>query len=317
MTQDSLRQGKDELSSVRKRLRGLFTSVGIFSVCLNLLMLTGPLFMLQVYDRVLGSGSEATLLALIVIVAFLYLMMGLLDAVRSRVLTRVGARMQTQLEKRVFDASIRRSAVEAAVPGQTNPMDDLSALQRFLGSPVMAAFFDLPFVPVFLFGIALFHPYLGILAVGGGAILVGMTLLNRAASQTPHSVAVRAESHSAQLAARLGAEAETVQSLGMQGAAFERWFKARHVALSHALQASDVTMSFSAVSKALRLFLQSAMLALGAWLVLQREVSSGAMIASSILLGRALQPVDLMVGQWSAVQRASRSWSNLAELLGA
>jgi ATP-binding cassette subfamily C protein len=315
MTIETLRKGKDELAASRRKSRGLFWSIGLFSLCLNMLMLTGPLFMLQVYDRVLGSGSEATLLALFVIVAFLYLVMGLLDGVRSRVLTRVGAHFQLDLEKRVFNASMHQSS-QGATAGAANPMDDLSAIQRFLASPVMGAMFDLPFVPVFLFGIALFHPYLGMLAVGGGAILVALTLINRATSQTPQSIASRAEQSSGQMAARLGAEAETVRSLGMQGAAFERWFKSRHVALSHAIQAADLTMSFSAMSKALRLFLQSAILALGAYLVLQREVSSGAMIASSILLGRALQPVDLMIGQWAAVQRAMRGWESLAELLG-
>jgi ATP-binding cassette subfamily C protein len=292
MTQDSIRQGKEELAQVRKRSRSLFIATGIFSVCLNALMLTGPLFMLQVYDRVLGSGSEATLIALFVIVGFLYLMMGLLDGVRSRVLTRIGARFQSDLEQRVFSASMRKSAIQQQQPGKASPMDDLTAIQRFLASPVMAALFDLPFV------------------------LVLVTLFNRSASKHPQSIATRAEAASAQMAARLGAEAESVRALGMERAAFERWFQSRKIAMSQGIQASDLTMSFTAMSKALRLFLQSAMLALGAWLVLQHEVSAGAMIASSILLGRALQPIDLMVGQWSAVQRANLGWSNLAELLG-
>lgn len=316
MTQDQIRQGKEELAQVRKCSRGLYIAVGVFSLCLNALMLTGPLFMLQVYDRVLGSGSEATLVALFIIVGFLYLMMGLLDGVRSRVLTRIGARFQSDLEKRVFNASMRRASTEPQHMSKLSPMDDLSAVQRFLASPIMAALFDLPFVPVFLFGIAVFHPYLGYLAVGGGAVLVLLTLLNRAASLHPQTIAGRAEATSAQMASRLNAEAESIRALGMQGAAFHRWFQSRKVAMSCGVQAADLTMTFTAMSKALRLFLQSAMLALGAWLVLRHEVSPGAMIASSILLGRALQPVDLMIGQWSSVQRALLGWSNLAELLG-
>lgn len=314
MTQDQIRQGKEELTQIRKRSRNLYMAIGGFSLCLNALMLTGPLFMLQVYDRVLGSGSEATLVALFAIVGFMYLMMGLLDGVRSRVLTRIGARFQSDLEERVFVASMR-----SASTGQhdsASPMDDLSSIQRLLASPVMAALFDLPFVPVFLFGIAVFHPFLGYLAVGGGAVLVLVTLLNRTASRHPQAIAERADAVSTQMASRLGAEAEAILSLGMQGAAFRRWFQTRKIAMAHSVQAADITMTFTAMSKALRLFLQSAMLALGAWLVLQHEVSPGAMIASSILLGRALQPVDLMIGQWSAVQRALLGWSNLAELLG-
>ena len=316
MTQDKIRQGKEELAQVRSRSRGLYIATSLFSVCINALMLTGPLFMLQVYDRVLGSGSEATLVALFVIVAFLYLMMGLLDGVRSRVLTRIGARFQSDLEQRVFSASMRKSSTDQAQVGKASPMDDLSAIQRFLASPVMAAIFDLPFVPLFLFGIALFHPYLGVLAFVGGFVLVLVTLLNRAMSKHPQSIATRAEAAASQVAGRLGAEAETIRALGMERAAYERWFQMRKVAMSRGIRAADLTMSFSAMSKALRLFLQSTMLALGAWLVLRNELSAGAMIASSILLGRALQPIDLLVGQWSAVQRASLGWSNLSELLG-
>ncbi|RPE63174.1 ATP-binding cassette subfamily C protein [Pacificibacter maritimus] len=316
MTQDTLRQGKEELAHTRKQSRGLYLATGLFSICINVLMLTGPLFMLQVYDRVLGSGSEATLVALFAIVGFLYLMMGLLDGVRSRVLTRIGARFQVALEERVFKASMQRDAVGAQPQGKASEMDDLSAIKRFLSSPVMAAIYDLPFVPLFLFGIALFHPLLGYLAVGGGVVLVAVTLANRAMSQTPQNIAARAETFSSQMAARLGSEAEAIRALGMQGAAYKRWFRARKIAAHNRVQAADVTMSFAAMSKALRLFLQSAMLALGAWLVLQREISPGAMIASSILLGRALQPVDIMIGQWSSVQRAILGWTSLAELLG-
>jgi ATP-binding cassette subfamily C protein len=317
MTQDTFRQGAEELARIRKRSRRLYVATGIFSLCLNALMLTGPLFMLQVYDRVLGSGSEATLVALFAIVGFLYLMMGLLDGVRSRVLIRIGAQFQSDLEERVFNASMSRDAVHAQQQGRTSPMDDLSAIQRFLSSNVMAAIYDLPFVPVFLFGIALFHPYLGYLAVGGGMILVLVTLGNRALSQTPQNIATRADAFSSQMAMRLGREAEAIRALGMQRAVYRRWFNARETATQHRVQAADITMSFTALSKALRLFLQSAMLALGAWLVLQREVSPGAMIASSVLLGRALQPVDLMIGQWSAVQHAMSGWQNLSDLLGA
>jgi len=316
MTQDNIRQGKEELAQVCNRSRSLFVATGIFSICLNALMLTGPLFMLQVYDRVLGSGSEATLVALIVIVGFLYVMMGLLDAVRSRVLTRIAARFQSDLEQRVFRATLRRSSVDQQRPGKANPMDDLTSIQRFLASSVMAAVFDLPFVPLFLFGIILFHPYLGYLAIGGGFVLVLVTLINRAMSRHPQSTTTRAEAASSQMAYRLGSEAEAVRSLGMERTAYDRWFKSRTVAMSHSIRTSDLTMSFSAMSRALRLFLQSAMLALGAWLVLQQDISAGAMIASSILLGRTLQPIDVMVGQWGVVQRANLGWSNLSELLG-
>jgi len=317
MTQEQTRQGQHELASVRRRSRGLFWATGVFSVCVNLLMLTGPLFMLQVYDRVLGSGSEATLVALFVIVAFLYLMMGLLDGIRGRVLSRIAARFQSDLETRVFHAAMSRAARRPRDKSQSRAMDDLAALRRFFGSPAFSALYDLPFTPVFLLGIGLFHPYLGILAVGGGAVLVALALLHRAIAKPAQGAALQAETEAAQMASRMTTAAEALQALGMQEAAYRRWMRARGTALARSVTSEDTTHGFTAASRALRLFLQSAMLALGAWLVLQKDVSSGAMIASSILLGRALQPIDILIGQWNLAQHAQRAWADLSELLGA
>jgi PrtD family type I secretion system ABC transporter len=317
MTQEQTRQGQHELASVRRRSRGLFWATGVFSVCVNLLMLTGPLFMLQVYDRVLGSGSEATLVALFVIVAFLYLMMGLLDGIRGRVLSRIAARFQSDLETRVFHAAMSRAARRPRDKSQSRAMDDLAALRRFFGSPAFSALYDLPFTPVFLLGIGLFHPYLGILAVGGGAVLVTLALLHRAIAKPAQGAALQAETEAAQMASRMTTAAEALQALGMQEAAYRRWMRARGTALARSVTSEDTTHGFTAASRALRLFLQSAMLALGAWLVLQKDVSSGAMIASSILLGRALQPIDILIGQWNLAQHAQRAWADLSELLGA
>jgi len=317
MTQDQTRQGQHELASVRRRSRGLFWATGVFSVCVNLLMLTGPLFMLQVYDRVLGSGSEATLVALFVIVAFLYLMMGLLDGIRGRILSRIAARFQSDLETRVFHAAMSRAARKPRDKSQSRAMDNLAALRRFFGSPAFSALYDLPFTPVFLFGIGLFHPYLGMLAVGGGAVLVALALLHRAIAKPAQGAALQSETEAAQMASRMTTAAEALQALGMQEAAYRRWMRARGAALARSVTSEDTTHGFTAASRALRLFLQSAMLALGAWLVLQKDVSSGAMIASSILLGRALQPIDILIGQWNLVQHAQRAWADLSELLGA
>ncbi|WP_226551106.1 type I secretion system permease/ATPase [Celeribacter naphthalenivorans] len=316
MTQEDIRLGQRELSSVRRESRGLFWMSGVFSICINMLMLTGPLFMLQVYDRVLGSGSEATLLALFSIVAFLYLMMGLLDGTRAHILSRVAARFQSRLETRVFHATMAQAAHNPRESRKIRGMDNLTAIRRFFGSPALAALFDLPFTPLFLFGISLFHPYLGLLAVGGGAVLVGVALWHRSAAKSMQDAVIRAESEAAQTASRMTTAAEALAALGMKEAAYRRWLKARETALATSVASEDTTHGFTAASRALRLFLQSAMLALGAWLVLERQISPGAMIASSILLGRALQPVDLLIGQWNLLQHAQRGWGDLAELLG-
>jgi ATP-binding cassette subfamily C protein len=293
----------------------MYWLVGVFSVFVNMLMLTGPLYMMQVYDRVLGSRSEATLLALSLLVVFLYAMMGLLDLVRGRILRRVAANFQADLDKRVFDAMIRRSAVSNDKTAQTG-LSDLESIQRLIGSPVLTAAFDLPFTPVFLAGIALFHPYLGLLALGGGLILVGVALLNQIFSKAPQQKA-NAGSHQANLMSEsIRTEAEMIQAMGMRKAAFSRWKVLRDRSLADSVSATDTGGGFTTVTKSLRLFLQSAMLGLGAYLVLQNEVSAGAIIAGSILLGRALAPIEMGLGQWANVQRARKGWQNLAELLG-
>jgi len=306
--------GLAELRAARRKSRSLFWAVGVFSIFANILMLTGPIYMLQVYDRVLGSGSVATLVALTGLVAFLYGIMGLLDHARGRIMARVGARFQAGLDRRVFDAALRKAArhpEQASMAG----LRDLEAVQRMMISPVVMALFDLPWVPVFLFGITLFHPWLGYLALGGGAVLVLLTLANQMATRIPVIEANQAQAGADAMANHIVSEAEMVQAMGMRDAAFDRWQKARDAVLTRHLTASDLGGSFSAASKALRLFLQSAMLGLGAWLVIRGEVSPGAMIAASILLGRALAPIEQAIGNWALVQRATRGWSDLAQLL--
>lgn len=314
MTNNQFKNGFDELLAIRRRSRKLYWAVGIFSFFANMLMLTGPLYMMQVYDRVLGSRSEQTLVALSLLVLFLYGMMGLLDYSRGRIMARVGARFQAALDRRVFDAMIRRSAVAPDPVAQTG-LSDLESVQRLIASPVLMAAFDLPWTPIFLAGIALFHPWLGLLAIGGGAVLVCIALLNQVFSRAPQLQASIASHHAGMMSEEIRSEAEMIQSMGMRGAAFGRWKVARETALVETISANDVGGSFTSLTKTLRLFLQSAMLGLGAYLVLQGEVSPGAMIAGSILMGRALAPIELALGQWALVQRAKKGWDSLAELL--
>ncbi len=314
MTSTQIPPGREELRQARRQSRTLYWIVGVFSFFANLLMLTGPLYMLQVYDRVLGSRSVETLVALTLLVALLYGIMGVLDYSRGRIMARIGARFQAALDHRVFDAMIRRSAVAPDPAAQTG-LSDLESVQRLISSPVLMAAFDMPWTPVFLAGITLFHPWLGMLAIGGGVVLIVITLLNQMFSRGPVNKA-NVSSHKAGLVSEeIRTEAEMIQSMGMRGAAFQRWKVARDDSLGQSVSANDVTGTFTSLTKTLRLFLQSAMLGLGAYLVLQGEVTAGAMIAASILLGRALQPIELAIGQWPLVQRASKGWNSLAELL--
>ncbi|MBW6505118.1 MAG: type I secretion system permease/ATPase [Rhodobacteraceae bacterium] len=317
MTEPDRRQGLAELRAARAQSNGLFAAVFAFSVVVNLLMLTGPLYMLQIYDRVLGSQSEETLVALTVLVAFLFLCMGLLDHVRGRLMARVGAWFQGQLDARVFRAAVRRLALFPSDPLAAPAQRDLEAVQRFLASPVLMALFDLPWTALFIAAIFVFHPLLGWLAVGGGALLILVTLLNQWLTRAPLERTNRAAIGAERFAESLKAESEVMQALGMAGAGFARWQQARGLALNRTIASTDLIGLFSVISKTFRLFLQSAMLGLGAWLVLRGELTAGAMIAGSILLGRALQPVEVAVAQWALVQRAQEGWWRLAALLTA
>lgn len=315
MRQAKLEDGKEELRRVWRKRRGLLAAAALFSVFVNLLMLTGPIYMLQVYDRVLGSSSVETLIGLTVLMAFFFAIMGVLDYVRGRVLGRIGAGFQVELERRVFSSALRRLARSNKAEKRSNSLRDLEAVQKAISSPVFTAFFDIPWTPIFLIAIAIFHPWLGILAVVGGLILIIIATLNQITTNPPVAQANAASVQAEQMLAQLQGEAEMVRALGMQDAAFERWHQARHKALSEGLNGADKLGQFSALSKTFRLFLQSAMLGLGAYLAINGEITPGAMIAGSIMLGRALAPVDLAIGQWQLVQRARSGWRNLSELL--
>ena len=306
------RAGPDELTVFRRRNAWLLWTVGLFSMAVNALMLTGPLYMLQVYDRVLGSRSAETLLALSVLILFLFAMMAVLDFARGRVAARYGARLQDALDTRIFAAALARA--QRTGEGQT-ALQDLAAVQRLAASPVFMALFDLPWTPLFIAAILLFHPWLGALALVGMGLLIVLALVNRARSHGPIADAAMAAQSADRVGAEMQGEAELIRALGMQGNAFARWHRQRRIALAEGMRASDLVGGFSATTRSLRLLMQSAILGLGAYLVLQAEMTAGAMIAGSILLGRALAPIDTVIGQWNAIAEAGQSWQRLRVLL--
>ncbi len=297
--------------------KGAFLGVGLFSAVVNLLMLTGPLFMLQVYDRVLASNSSATLFVMFAIVVFLYGLMGLLDHYRGRVLARIGAGFQDTLDGAVFNAVLRQAEHPVLRERPAGGARELATIQSVLASPGMGALFDLPWTPIFVAVMFLFHPWLGWFSLAGGALVLVLALLNQARTKGPQTEAARlaAEADGRMEATRKAIE--TVRGLGMVRAMTESWNKDRDAALKAAMTASDTGGALSAGTKATRLLLQSAVLGLGAFLVLRGELTAGAMIAGSILLGRALAPVEQVVGHWPQFQRAMTSWKQLSKLLGA
>lgn len=312
----AVHHGLKELREARSIGGRLFLAVAVFSAVVNLLMLTGPLFMLQVYDRVLGSRSVETLTALFVLVVFLFLLMGIVDLIRTRVMQRIAARFQDQLEGRVFTAALSEGAVSGDESAATaSGMRDLDTIQRLIGSPVMLAAFDLPWAPLFLAAVYIFHPFLGVVATIGGAILIISTLANRWISKAPLQQSNAYSAQAQRMADLYRDEGEVISALGMRSATYTRWRKARAEAQEQAIKGADVSSGFTVFSKSFRLFLQSALLAAGAWLVLRQEVTPGAMIASSIMMGRALAPVEQIVGGWPMIQSAQDAWGRLANLL--
>ncbi len=296
-------------------MSGLFWTVAIFSVFVNLLMLTGSLYMLQIYDRVLPSRSEETLLALTILIAALFTLMGVLDYARGRVSARIGAIAQSRLDGRVFRATLRRSVLSSERSRPATGLKDLEAVQRLMASPVLFAVFDMPWAPIFIALIYSFHPWLGHLSLVGGSILVVITLLNQWLTRKPEAESNAATMEGDNFAETIRQQGDMIQALGMRGAVQTRWQGLRNRALAAQLTSTDRVSQFSTISKTFRFFLQSAVLGLGAYLVLQGLMTAGMMIAASILLGRALAPVEQAIGGWPLVQRARRGWTQLKVLL--
>ncbi len=307
--------GADELRAALKESAQAFLAMGLFSFFVNLLVLTGPLFMLQIYDRVLASRSEATLVALTGLIVGLFAIMGVLDHIRSRLAARVGAKFQAKFDKRVFNAVLDRTGLNARGISTLTGMRDLDAIQKALSSPAVFTVFDIPWTPFFLFVIFMFHPWMGILGVAGGLVLVALTWLNQNGTKGDQERAMVAGRQSDEMTQTLQKESDTVRALGMRRSVAARWQVLRDRALEANIRYSDSNGFYAISSKTFRVFLQSAILALGAYLVLQNEISAGAMIASSIIIGRALAPIEGAIGQWSLVQRAFQGWRQLSELL--
>lgn len=301
--------------SLYPEIRGILPTVVVFGAVQNLLLMTGPLYMLQVYDRVLVSRSEPTLVALTGLLVLLYAGMGVLDHARSRLMVRLGTRWLTRLDRQVFVAALNRQTVAPGDPVAWAAQRDLESVQRFLASPAPLALFDLPWTPLFAGAIFLFHPWLGWLAISGGALLVALAWLNQSMTGTLAATTTAAAMTAEHLSDQIKAEAETVQGLGMRSKAFDRWQAARTAALAGQIALADRSGGLLVISRTARFILQSAMLGMGALVVLRGEMSGGAMIAGSVLLGRALQPVEQIIAHWGTLQRAREGWQRLSDLL--
>ncbi|WP_170756188.1 type I secretion system permease/ATPase [Ruegeria lacuscaerulensis] len=303
------------ISLAAAKSRDLLLIAMAFSIFTNLLMLTGPVFMLQIYDRVLSSRSEETLLVLFGLVTLLFTIYGFLEYARGRVSARIGARIQSTFGPLAFKALLERSALKRSSGIESHGLQDIEALKAFFSSPLLLAIFDLPWTPIFLVAVFIFHPYLGWLALAGGCVLVSAALINQILTVNKTLQAQSISQSANRFAGQVQEMSDLAWSQGMASDLEKRWKKLQDAALHSSILANDWTGGFASFSKAFRFFLQAAMLGLGAWLVLQNELTAGAMIASSILLGRALAPIEQCIPQWSLAQKARRGWRRLDELL--
>jgi PrtD family type I secretion system ABC transporter len=305
-----------ELAAALRACRQAFVAIAVFSGMSNILMLTGSLFMLEVYDRVLPSRSVPTLVALLILTAGLYAAQGFIDAIRSRILVRIGDSLDQAMSARVYDAIVRLPLKIGAKGDGSQPMRDLDAVRNFLSGAGPSAFFDLPWLPVYLGVCFLFHPYIGLTALAGAVILVILTIVTEVRTRMPTRNATQfAVARNALLeASRRNAEAIT--AMGMTGRIARRWSDLNRSYVAASGDASDVVGGLGAASKVLRLLLQSSILAVGAWLVIHQESTPGIIIAGSILGARALAPVDLAIANWRGFIGARQAWQRLSRLLG-
>jgi ATP-binding cassette subfamily C protein EexD len=298
-----------------KECKSAFISAAGFSMVINLLMLVPSLYMLQVYDRVVPTGNKSTLLMLTLIVFVLFLTMSLIEWVRSQILVKVSARLELLLNQRVFAVAYKQSLNSGGQRATTQPFDDLTGLRQFLTGSGLFAFFDAPWMPMYIALMFVFHPWYGWFSVATSIILVVIAVVNEQATAKTLAEANKMAIIGRGQISRNLRNAEVIEAMGMLGNVRQRWLKTTHQVLILQSKASSRAGLIAAASKVVRLTSQSLILGLGAYLVIEREVTPGLMIAGSILLGRTLAPIDMVIANWKGFITARGQYERLNELL--
>jgi PrtD family type I secretion system ABC transporter len=306
---------KSELRSALGSCRNAFLGIAGFSGLINLLMLTGSLFMLEVYDRVLPSRSVPTLVGLSVLAAILFTFQALLEITRGRLLVRIGSRLEGRLSPRVYDAVVRTRGKQGS-DGQ-QPVRDLDTIRSFLSSAGPNALFDLPWVPLYLAICFAFHTMIGVTALAGAVVLMSLTVLTEFLSRHPIKAATTHAAARNRFAEASRRNAEVIMAMGISERLLARWLELGRDYVAQQRRASDVTGGLGSTGRALRTALQSTVLGVGAYLVIEQEATAGIIIASSILTGRALAPIDLAIANWKGFVSARQGWRRLDELFAA
>lgn len=307
-------ESRSELSAALKTCRRAFLGVALFSAMLNILYLTGSFYMLEVYDRVLTSRSVPTLVGITLLAALLYGFQGVLDIIRSRVLVRIAGVLDEAVHRRVYQILVRLPLKAPSSRG-LQPLHDLDQVRSFLSTVGPAALFDLPWMPLYLGICYLFHPLIGVAATVGGLILVVVTLTTEFMTRAPAGEAAGLGGNRTSMAEASRRNAEAVQAMGMAGRLGDVWSDCNSRYLAAQRRAADVAGGLGGLSKVLRMLLQSAVLGIGAYLVIYGQATAGIIIASSILTSRALAPVELAIAHWRGFVSARQSWRRLDELM--
>lgn len=304
------------LSDVVRQSRHTFWAIGLFSSVVNILMLAGPLYMLQIYDRVLSSGSVPTLIALSGFVLGAYIFQGILDVLRQRITVRIASVFDEKLQNIVHKAVVALGII-ARAPGEAmGPMRNVDVIRAFATSTGPSAMLDAPWVPIYLVIVFLIHPWLGWLSVFGVLVLFGIALATERVSREAIQQSSKDQGLRGAVMEGDRRNAETIVALGMQPQLEKRWRQVNEKFLKSIEQSADVVNSFGAMTKTFRMALQSAVLGLGAYLVLRGEMSPGSMIAASIMMGRALGPIEIAVGNWRSFIGARDAYKVLNKQLG-
>lgn len=306
---------KSDLEEALLLCKGAFISAAGFSLLINFLMITPSIYMLQVYDRVVSTGNKSTLLMLTLIVVVLFMTMAALEWVRSQILVKVSSRLELLLNQRLFKIAFKQSLYSGGQRTSTQPLDDLTGLRQFLTGNGLFAFFDAPWMPIYLGMLFLFHPWYGWFSVFTGILLC---IVAAATEKATTKILSEANNVSMQTRGALGRNlrnAEVIESMGMLESIRKRWMIGALKVLELQAIASSRAGLLTALSKVIKLSSQSLILGLGAYLVIEREISPGLMIAGSILMGRALAPIDMIIGTWKGFISARDQYSRLNDLL--
>ncbi|WP_036551236.1 type I secretion system permease/ATPase [Neptunomonas japonica] len=306
---------KSELYQALSASRTSFISTGIFSFCINILMLAPVIYMLEVYDRVLTSNSESTLLMLTLLLVFLFLVMGTLEWVRSQVLIVTGNRLEKTLGPRVFDSLFHQALASGGSVATAQPLSDLLTLRQFLGGASLLTLFDAPWLPIYLGVVYLFHPLMGSIALAAAIFLIILAVVNERITRGDIQDANKLNIENTQETQLNLRNSEVIEAMGMLPRLRARWQQKQDQLLELQTKASRQGGLITTISKTFRTTMQSLMLGLGAYLAIQGDISSGTVIAGSILLGRALAPIDQLINSWKSFLGARSAYARLTSLL--